>query len=545
MTAERPQRDSTGWPTLVTAFAFGLAAFVVWFCGLRLGNPMLWSDSYEYAQVARNVAEGWGLRTNALLVRELSLVGADELPAPYFLHDPGHALLIGFVFRLFGASNATLAWATGVAFALACALAAALARLLFGSPAGFIAGILVATSTPLLSFSTTGLSEATTACALTTFLLLLMGAGRSRFGLFLTGLAYGGTVLIRSNTLPFLPYVLAYAALGAAGSSGTLSERARGRGLATALASFLLGFFLVLGPSAVRNYRSLGHPLFSVAGAVGLSRSLVTEDPLESATPIPPALSVLARPGPLLYRAQQQIVRALAQLFSGGYEQNSIDATFLLIFLFVAFAGAPAPEDARRRHFRWLLLACIVTAILVGSLFQLRWRHLYGFVPAAAALVAGVLAHGFAEASQGPGSYRLRLAACFAASVTLGFAPLLSRPLPDYQLEMDRVYRALALFLRQQTEASAVVLVDATPPIPMSALAWYGERFYVSYSAYSLERLHSIPGGRPVYYLKVRFRPTAAHLLGAPEPPPGFLPLAKWNDRPGTSQAWLMGRRRP
>src|SRR5262249_42695166 len=99
---------------VLVALGFGLAACALLFLGVRRGWPALSSDSYEYAQVARNVAEGRGISTDAVVVREMARLGTTDLPAPYFMHDPGTPLVFASLFKVVGASNAALAWAGGL-----------------------------------------------------------------------------------------------------------------------------------------------------------------------------------------------------------------------------------------------------------------------------------------------------------------------------------------------------------------------------------------------------------------------------------------------
>lgn len=526
------------------AFGLGLVCFLTYFVMVQAREPAYWPDSYEYAQVGRNLSEGRGLRTSALLERELAELGADELPAPYFLHDPGQALLVALFFRLFGASGATLAWVSGVSFALSCALAAALGGRLFGSHVRLPTAILVATATPMLEFSATGLSESTTACAFTGFLLMLVRAQGSTWGLFLAGLAYGVAVLVRSNALPFLPLLLAWTAVDLPPSSRALRERRLWPALGFRWAALLGGLVLVLAPSALRNFRELGSPLFSVAGGAGLVRGteLVHEDPLRSFTLLPETSAVLAHPDMLVRKSRAEIRRMVSSLFAGGLEPHATGAALILLFLAVGLSGAPAEEPAHRRHFRILLLGCIGVAILVGSLFELRWRHLYGFVPAAMALVAGFLVTEVGRAASGDLSYRIRLAGVLVVAALLGVLPLCGRPLTLDALDRDRAYRALGLFLRQSTPESAVVLVEATPLIPLSTLAWYGGRTYVAFSEGTLERMGPATAARPLYHLRILFRPSEAHSPITPGPP-SFELVAAWQDRLGYSRAWL--KRRP
>src|SRR5262249_14506875 len=121
---------------VLVALGLGLAAFVFLFLGVRRGWPAPSSDSYEYAQVARNVAEGCGIATEAVVVREMAGLGTTDLPAPYLMHDPGTPLVLASLFRILGASNAALAWAGGLCFMVTIAVVQRLGAWLGGEPVG-------------------------------------------------------------------------------------------------------------------------------------------------------------------------------------------------------------------------------------------------------------------------------------------------------------------------------------------------------------------------------------------------------------------------
>jgi hypothetical protein len=541
-------RHARGPAALLGAFAVGLASFVLYYQLALAGRPRLWSDSYEYAQVARNVAEGKGLRTDALLVRELEELGARRLPAPYLLHDPGQVLVVALFFRLFGSSTTTLVWATGVSLGLLCVLAAALAHQVFGPSARVLAAVLVATAPPMLQFSATGLSEVPAACAFTAFLILFLWARGSLLGLFLAGLAFGATVLIRSNALLLLPLFLPVAATGVVGSWRWPSGRAAFASGAARVAVFALGFSLVLAPNVLRSVRELGSPLLSIAGAAGLVRGtgIVDEEPLAGVSPLPSTgavvAHVLAHPEGLFEKIRFQMRRTLHDLLAGGVEPRAVDAAFIVLFLAVGLSRAADGGDPRRSRLRMLVLACAVVAVGVGSAFQLRWRHVYLAWPAATVLVAGFLAHQLREFDRTTAAFRLRLAGVLVLAFALGALPLFARPAAVGVLERDRALQALGLFLRMSTPESAVVFLDSHPPLLPSSLAWHARRSIVNYSPSGPERVSADAPARPTYYLRLYFQPGRRVVREEPEGPASFVHVARWQDSPGLSQAFLMRR---
>lgn len=188
------------------ALGFGLGAFfvyVVYFVGLNGSVPSWWTDSYEYAQVGRNFAQGLGLVTSAPHVIEAWLLRAQALPLPYLLHDPGQPLLLALFFKLFGASDATVGWATGTFYILIPPLTYLFARRAFNPTVAAVAAFLALCNNQLIAFGMTGLSEVPYAFFITCALYSLY-RHRAWWDLLLTGALFGWLVVLRSNSLPFV-----------------------------------------------------------------------------------------------------------------------------------------------------------------------------------------------------------------------------------------------------------------------------------------------------------------------------------------------------
>ena len=202
------RRDVIG-VALVAAAALGF--FAVYYVILKGGHPTLWPGSYEYAQSARNIEEGQGLNTNAATVLEFWFLGSAGMPLPYFFHDVGNSLLLALFFKLFGASDTVIGWMSGTFFILTAPLTFLLRTRLFNRRVALIAAALVLVNTELIVFSVTGHSEVPYALLLTLFLYLLY-TERSGLGLVLAGFVFGFLIVLRSNSLPFLPLILLFIA---------------------------------------------------------------------------------------------------------------------------------------------------------------------------------------------------------------------------------------------------------------------------------------------------------------------------------------------
>jgi hypothetical protein len=235
-----------------------------------------------------------------------------------------------------------------------------------------------------------------------------------------------------------------------------------------------------------------------------------------------------------------QLVRAAGQVFAGGPVGGAAGDGALVLLLILALVLPDRPESPRSRRLRWLLAACIATAALVGAVYNLRWRQFYGFIPMASVLVAARLVREIRRIPAGPGR-AVRLAGLLVLVGVVGVLPLLRRPLEPATLNLDRLYRALALFVRQNAPSSAVVLVDAQPAIAHHALAWYSGNSYVSYAPYTLEKLEGAASSRPLYFLKIALWPKQPRPLEGGRPR-GFERVARWKDPLGSSVALLLRR---
>lgn len=74
----------------------GALVFLLYFRVLQGGDPSLWSDTHEYADVARSIAAGQGIVAHSATVMETWMLGPGRFPLPYLFHDVGHSLVMAF-----------------------------------------------------------------------------------------------------------------------------------------------------------------------------------------------------------------------------------------------------------------------------------------------------------------------------------------------------------------------------------------------------------------------------------------------------------------
>jgi len=542
-TLPAPERQRTAALLLL---GLGAIVFLLYFRVLQGGYPALWSDTYEYADVARSIAAGEGIVTHSATVMEIWMLGPGSFPLPYLFHDVGHSLLMALFFRIFGASETTIGWTSGAFFVLLPCLTFLVGlRVLRSRRVALLAGVLVLINAQLLSYSTTGLSELPYAFFLTLVLGMLYEARKAR-GLVLAGLAYGALVALRSNALPFLPLIALYLWFDVPGAGsaeeGATPSRAAARARLARVLPFLAGLALILAPNMLRTYRYLGRPIGTVASAYmpvfytsaieGKSKTLFSQPGLD----VDPVRFLLEHPGELWWKVRYQLDDTVSRLVSGGgLKGNWADAIQIFLFLFGALA-APASETPRQRRFRWLVYALVLMALAAGSLFHLRWRHLYGFLPIVMLYNAELV-----NRLGGPGVAGLRACAGFVVLLlAFGMARvwLVDRsPGDSERVSHERYHDALAKFIARKTPADAVVLVRVDGLGELRALGWYSGRQIVELSDYTLAKLRDVR--QPLYVMLASDRPPG--MGSALEAPPGFAQLKRWESDMGNGV--LYGRR--
>ncbi len=510
----------------------GLAVFSVYFVTLRGSVPAFGPDAYEYAQTARNIARGDGLKTSTVSVLELSLLGHSDFPLPYLSHDIGNSLLMSLLFRVFGVADSTVGWFGGTFFILLPPLTFLLASRLFGTPVALLAAALVLTSAQLITYSTSGLSEVPYAF----FLSLLFYFLSRPFGkreLFLTGGLCGALVVLRSNSLPFLPWIILFLWFvslerGELVLSGPESRQPRWSALRRwvfrSLPWFLAGFALLSVPNSARNYYWLGSPLYNVnsmhaslfhtSATQGKSTSLFSRPGVR----INPLQSLLEHRQDLPFKVRQQLSQTIAMLLNGGQLSEGDNwADLVLIFLFVASALAPPLVESRQeRGLRRLVYCLMLTSLFAGALFTLRWRHLYGFFPIVVIYDAEVLMRifGIPRGARGLSAQTVPVSRVLRASgglvvvlLLLGSGQILEPISSDNARERREVngyYQRMGDFLKGSAPKDALILVKCGPGTKSElrfALSWYSRRLTIEFADYTLQTLKAERSGRPLFLL--------------------------------------------
>ena len=522
---------------------------------MRGSRPALTSDAYEYAQAGLNIAQGRGAVTYAASVLEVWRLGRDGLPIPYARHDIGTSLLLAGFFQAFGVSDATIGWTSGVFYILLPALAFLLGTRLFPARVALLGAALVLLSPQLVAFAATGLSEVPYAFLLTlAFYLVYRASGYA--ALALAGATYGALSVVRANALPLLPWFVLFVALqppesptpprSAVGGRWAGIRSAALRPMALRLAAFLGAFALVLAPNAARNQRLMGHPLHSITSEYSSVFSTSAIDGKSKDVFSQPGLDVDSsrffreHPEELPAKMWWQMKQTAVHLLNGGPAIRDNWADAIQVFLFALFVLTPPRGESRRqRAFRRLVLACLATSILAGSVFNLRWRHLYGFLPVVLLCNAAVLARLLLPVGDSPrepgarGAARrlLPVAGAVLLLTLLGANRILQDldPPDSEDRQRNNYYQAVGEFLRKETGRSGVILTNAPGLEEPAALAWYGRRQMIELSDYTLQwtQAHQLS---PVFVL------SSARRADGPPPDitlPGFAQVARWEGGAG------------
>ena len=194
---------------------------------------------------ARSILHGDQVRAPGRLDPQLSTT-------PY-VRPPAYPFWLAFVYMVTN-FNYTAVRLIQFLFGLAnCALLYMLGRRLFGPPVGLIAAGLMATYWAFVFFE----AEINAPVFIVFLLLTLFNVASSWLDgftfkkAFWPGVLYGLLVLIRPETLLFLPVLLAWAWWKTAGTQG-------GRRVARSLCIFVVGLALAIAPVTLRNYVKSG-----------------------------------------------------------------------------------------------------------------------------------------------------------------------------------------------------------------------------------------------------------------------------------------------
>lgn len=401
------------------------------------------ADSAWLSDVARHVARGDGLTTNATLPVYLPYtLGAPLDRNPQLQSPPGYPLLLGLAFKLGGVSETSTLVLQGVLFVALVAMTYLVARRFLDAPTATLAAAVVALEPNLLRHAAAADLNLAFAVAFMVVLAIVSGRMRGSWRVpVVAGLALGLSQLLRFNALTLLPAFVVFV-LAVAGRA----ERSR-RGVA-----FVAGWLVAaLATVAVSSRGSLG-----VSAVV----NLLLETPTFPAYTVQGALAVPTLAEALTEHFWEIAAKELAGLRFYTYALPAIGDPLLTGGAFIAAIGLT--RVPRARPLLLFAAVAVTSTVLVVSGFEFS-IHLVAFLTPLLLLLAVWGVREFA------GSSRLALSAVLLVALALyaGETVRLLRGVDD-RAQYAREISALAASIRAGARDGDWIASDISP-----ALAWH------------------------------------------------------------------------
>jgi 4-amino-4-deoxy-L-arabinose transferase-like glycosyltransferase len=209
------------------------------------------NDSYDYAQLARNIYEGKGYSTSVL--RPLVYQFYQTLPQPEITRVPGYPYLLALFFKLFGPSDSSIIMINSISYVALVLLVYFLTYKLSGHVFASLASALMVACTQ--SFLVQSLyAEPNVMCA-ALFMAFFYFYFQYQQRILTHGILLGLICLVRPN----MQFVFsAFLLLMMFQSSINVKEKLK------TMTQLSAGFFIGISPYLIRNYVVTGNPFFSL-----------------------------------------------------------------------------------------------------------------------------------------------------------------------------------------------------------------------------------------------------------------------------------------
>ncbi len=337
-----------------------LLAGIVWFGFYATHTKEIsGSDDREYVSIARNIVNGKGIVRNFIYPLEINFF--EKLPVPEFMHPPGYPLILAGFFKLFGISDFAGLLPSYLAYFAVLVLLCYFARRYLDIQTTTLAAVILIFNKEILDASLVALSETVYTLAFFLFFVLLVNA-KSLRSVFISGILFGVSHLIRENIYPFLIPVLVYLYF--------YPDLPRSKKMAL----FIIGFLIPLAPNILRSLIHTGSPFFSY-GKFTLMAYTAKYPWLNIYREIqyPSLLEFLtSNPGQFLLKYASNVVNGLEQFVS-------ISNPYVLVFFILGmFHWRISPEW---RRIKLLFLFLIILQILFIALFTFTPRFFVPFLP--------------------------------------------------------------------------------------------------------------------------------------------------------------------
>ncbi len=181
----------------IALFAVALAPRL--FVALNWAEEPVW-DGHYYDFGARRIAEGFGYSDDIV-------VGGIKVWHPWCHYPVGYSALLGFFYRIFGASSVVAAFVNAVVGSLVAIATYGLARTGLSEPRARLAGVIVALHPGLILYSALVMTEPlATLATLTSFWLAARRPGNVKW-LSVSAFVLGLAALVRPQALLCLPFL--------------------------------------------------------------------------------------------------------------------------------------------------------------------------------------------------------------------------------------------------------------------------------------------------------------------------------------------------
>lgn len=349
-----------------------ILAAAVWCLHYATNFQGLWApDAMEYADVARNIAEGKGITTNSIWT--FCLATYQKLPFPSLMRPPLYPLLTAAVFKVTGVTEFAAVLGCGAAYVATTIPLFILASRFFGRRAAWLASLIYIFHNQSLYFSISGLTESLTGFFLTLFLCLFFLTEGLR-GAFWGGLALGLAQVTSDKAQLWFIVALVWLLV----MDGP--RRWWGRPL-----YLLAGFLIPVLPFMLYNYVNFGILFFNKAAVTvamlpGPSEGAANPRSLH---PISAWAFATKHPFLLLQKFWMYLDGFARMVLFGGIVSPYVMA-FALLGLFMLRTSEKAS-----RCYGFLLTTLLLNVIAVSFFCYVEARYLMGFAPAVIGFGAG------------------------------------------------------------------------------------------------------------------------------------------------------------
>jgi 4-amino-4-deoxy-L-arabinose transferase-like glycosyltransferase len=481
-----------------------LLASGVWYTYYKMSFTHLFlNDAMDYASIGRNLARGDGFISS--YITPLSLANKPEVPHPDLWRAPLWPLVLAVFIKLLGATDQTVAIATGFFYIAGAGLTFLVGRELFGKFVGLLSAFVYIFSSQNLVNSVSGMTETISIfMILLAIYLAIAPFTRSVWGDFVAGAGLGLFYLTRYNALLFVPFFIIFVCWRRYSEQQLLYQPYKGTGsfVFGCGARYLAGIILTVSPWLIRNYQLMGSPIFSLQK-------------------YEPVMFTSSYPGYSLYMMLQKIdvfqfikthpdqilqkaVSGWAEFSSGLFSPEFTGISPWLFGLFLISLVMPLRQIQKNKWFgiRFLLVACFAIQLVVLLVIHFIYRLFFIFMPfyiifgiAALIWILNKAADYFPVKKKGfVWVFSLILTGIFVVSNLPTWTKL-----PKEQMPINVLRGSVKSVVDMSTKNDLILSNDG------HLLAWYGNRYAVKIP-YSVDMIPEIEKLASVKYIYLSSR---------------------------------------